>query len=101
MRGTAEPRKAGSYIFFSPFVDLSHAHRAHRNALPDWHKYGYITLDYSRSISKGIEYAQNDFAAYVVAKGLGKKKDAKKYFGRAQNWNNCVFASFFSIFMCC
>ncbi|KAJ7491252.1 glycosyl hydrolase family 92-domain-containing protein [Mycena latifolia] len=59
-----------------------------RNALPDWKQYGYITTNYSRSISKGVEYAQNDFGLYVVAKGLGKKSDAKKYLKRSENWKN-------------
>ncbi|KAJ7702231.1 glycosyl hydrolase family 92-domain-containing protein [Mycena rosella] len=59
-----------------------------RNALPDWKQYGYITTNYSRSISKGVEYAQNDFGLYVVAKGLGEKSDAKKYLKRSENWKN-------------
>ncbi|KAF9001236.1 hypothetical protein BDZ89DRAFT_1105367 [Hymenopellis radicata] len=59
-----------------------------RNALPDWKALGYITTNYSRSISKGIEYAQNNFGLYVVAKGLGKTADAKKYLARSQNWKN-------------
>ncbi|KAJ7168271.1 glycosyl hydrolase family 92-domain-containing protein [Mycena crocata] len=59
-----------------------------RNALPDWKEYGYITTNYSRSISKGVEYAQNDFGLYVVAKGLGKTNDAKKYLERSENWKN-------------
>ncbi|KAJ7184335.1 glycosyl hydrolase family 92-domain-containing protein [Mycena filopes] len=59
-----------------------------RNALPDWKAYGYITTNYSRSISKGVEYAQNDFGLYVVGKGLGKNSDATKYLKRSENWKN-------------
>ncbi|CAE6504740.1 unnamed protein product [Rhizoctonia solani] len=59
-----------------------------RNALPDWISLGYITQDYSRSVSKGVEYAQNDFAAYLLAKSLGSKKDAARYLQRANNWKN-------------
>ncbi|KAB5595628.1 Alpha-1,2-mannosidase family protein [Ceratobasidium theobromae] len=59
-----------------------------RNALPDWISLGYITKDYSRSISKGVEYAQNDFAAYLLAKSLGTKQDAARYLQRANNWKN-------------
>ncbi|CAE6448540.1 unnamed protein product [Rhizoctonia solani] len=59
-----------------------------RNALPDWITLGYITQDYSRSVSKGVEYAQNDFAAYLLAKSLGSKSDAAKYLQRASNWKN-------------
>ncbi|KAG8747635.1 hypothetical protein FRC10_000178 [Ceratobasidium sp. 414] len=57
-----------------------------RNALPDWVSLGYITTAYSRSISKGVEYAQNDFAAYLLAKSLGDKEDAERYLKRA-NFN--------------
>ncbi|KAJ1309607.1 hypothetical protein OPQ81_006379 [Rhizoctonia solani] len=59
-----------------------------RNALPDWISLGYITQDYSRSVSKGVEYAQNDFAAYILAKSLGTEKDATRYLKRANNWKN-------------
>ncbi|CAE6447050.1 unnamed protein product [Rhizoctonia solani] len=59
-----------------------------RNALPDWVSLGYITPTYSRSVSKGVEYAQNDFAAYLLAKSLGSKEDAAKYLKRANNWKN-------------
>ncbi|CCO27730.1 hypothetical protein BN14_01717 [Rhizoctonia solani AG-1 IB] len=59
-----------------------------RNALPDWISLGYITKDYSRSISKSVEYAQNDFAAYLLAKALGSKKDSARYLQRANNWRN-------------
>ncbi|KAF8610255.1 hypothetical protein BDV93DRAFT_517408 [Ceratobasidium sp. AG-I] len=59
-----------------------------RNALPDWISLGYITTAYSRSVSKGVEYAQNDFAAYLLAKDLGTQKDAARYLQRASNWKN-------------
>lgn len=34
-------------------------------------------------IFAGVDYAQNDYAAYVVAHGLGHKKDAEKYLERS------------------
>ncbi|QRV86656.1 glycoside hydrolase family 92 protein [Ceratobasidium sp. AG-Ba] len=57
-----------------------------RNALPDWISLGYITTSYSRSVSKGVEYAQNDFAAYLLAKSLGNKQDAERYLKRANSY---------------
>jgi predicted alpha-1,2-mannosidase len=59
-----------------------------RGALADWKKYGYITPDYSRSVSRAVEYSANDFALYQVAKGLGKQEDADKYLNRSRNWRN-------------
>lgn len=61
--------------------------RQGRGALPDWLKYNYITPDYSRAVSRGIEYAANDFAVYQVAKGLGKPK-ADMFLNRSRNWRN-------------
>ncbi|KAI9709631.1 MAG: hypothetical protein M1828_002392 [Chrysothrix sp. TS-e1954] len=59
-----------------------------RGALPDWLKYGYITPTYSRAVSRGVEYAANDFGLYQVATGLGHATDAEKYLNRSRNWRN-------------
>ncbi|KAF7289771.1 Glycoside hydrolase family 92 protein [Mycena indigotica] len=42
----------------------------------------------TKQVSRAIEYAFDDFAISQVAKTLGKKADAKKYAGRAQNYHN-------------
>ncbi|SSD58621.1 related to putative alpha-1,2-mannosidase [Saccharomycodes ludwigii] len=57
-----------------------------RGALNDWLKYGYITRNYSRSVTRTMEYAYNDFALYVVANGLGYDELASKYLDRSANW---------------
>jgi predicted alpha-1,2-mannosidase len=59
-----------------------------RGALPDWLAYGFITPRFSRSESRAVEYAYNDFSLYQVAKGLGKTADAAKYLNRSRNWRN-------------
>ncbi|KAF3385379.1 putative secreted glycosidase [Penicillium rolfsii] len=59
-----------------------------RGALPDWLSLGYITPKYSRSVSRAVEYAANDFGLYQVASGLKKEQDAKKYLNRSRNWRN-------------
>ena len=59
-----------------------------RGALPDWLQYGYITPNFTRSVSRGIEYSANDFALHQVAMGLGETVDAQKYLGRSRNWRN-------------
>ncbi|KAI5958894.1 hypothetical protein KGF57_002328 [Candida theae] len=57
-----------------------------RGALPDWLKYGYVTRNYTRSVSRTIEYAYDDFALSVVAKQLGYQDDHEKYLARSANW---------------
>jgi putative alpha-1,2-mannosidase len=59
-----------------------------RGALPDWLKYGFITTKYTRSASRAVEYAYNDFSLYQVATGLGVIGDAAKYLNRSRNWRN-------------
>ena len=59
-----------------------------RGALPDWLKYGYITPNYTRAVSRAIEYSANDFALHQVASGQGNSADAAKYLDRSRNWRN-------------
>ncbi|KAJ5358832.1 secreted glycosidase [Penicillium cataractarum] len=67
-----------------------------RGGLQSWKKLNYIPyldFDYlgfgtnSRSISRTVEYAYNDYGIAVVGKALGKK-DYTKYLSRAGNWKN-------------
>lgn len=59
-----------------------------RGALPDYLEYGYITPNYSRSVSRAVEYSVNDFCVSQVAYGLGKKEDGDKYLERSRYWRN-------------
>lgn len=59
-----------------------------RGALPDWLKYGYITPNFSRAVSRAVEYSTNDFGLHQVATGLGKVDEAEKYLNRSRNWRN-------------
>ncbi|KAI5954212.1 hypothetical protein KGF54_001987 [Candida jiufengensis] len=59
-----------------------------RGALPDWLKYGYVTRNYTRSVSRTMEYSYDDFALSQVALGLGKNDDYNKYLKRSSNWQN-------------
>lgn len=67
-----------------------------RGGLQSWKSLNYIPFldfDYlgfgtnSRSISRTVEYAYNDFCLSVVGKGIGKD-DHTKYLSRAENWKN-------------
>lgn len=40
------------------------------------------------SVSFTQEYSQNDYSAALVASGLGKTDDARRYFARSQKWEN-------------
>ena len=59
-----------------------------RGALPDWLEYGYITPNFTRSVSRAVEYSANDYSLHVVANGLGHSADADKYLARSRNWRN-------------
>jgi putative alpha-1,2-mannosidase len=58
---------------------------------------GYIPTDdfdtlgsgpFSRSISRTVEYAYNDFCIAEMARGLGYTADEEKYLERSSNWKN-------------
>ena len=59
-----------------------------RGALPDWKEKGFITTRFSRSVSRAVEYAVNDYSLHTVATGLGKTDEAAKYLARSKNWRN-------------
>lgn len=59
-----------------------------RGALPDWVEYVYITPNFTRAVSRAVEYSVNDFSLYQVAKGLGHDSDAEKYLSRSAYWRN-------------
>ncbi|KAL4743561.1 glycosyl hydrolase family 92-domain-containing protein [Aspergillus similis] len=69
-----------------------------RGGLQSWKRLGYIPyldFDYlgfgtnSRSISRTVEYAYNDFCVATVGRGLGKEqKEYETYLARSENWRN-------------
>lgn len=73
-----------------------------RGGLTSWKNLGYIPTDdfdpygqglLTRSISRTVEYAYNDFCIASLAKALGKHNDYDKYIKRATNWNNMFDAT--------
>jgi len=54
--------------------------------LKDYLSLGYISLDQTRSASRTLEYAYNDFAIGEVAKAIGKRADAERFYKRSGNW---------------
>lgn len=70
-----------------------------RGGLDSWHNLGYIPVqdfDYkgfgtmTRSISRTVEYAYNDFTVYQLAHRMMdvSDQDANKYLNRSSNWQN-------------
>ncbi|KAL5116602.1 hypothetical protein ACEQ8H_005480 [Pleosporales sp. CAS-2024a] len=68
-----------------------------RGGLESWKTLGYIpteNLDVAgvgtetRSISRTVEYAYNDFTIATLARALGHTADYNKYLGRSGNWKN-------------
>jgi predicted alpha-1,2-mannosidase len=64
-----------------------------RGDMDDWKKLGYLSIEHSdpaggpdRPGSRSMEYAANDYAVALMAKGLHHEADAKKFSERAQNW---------------
>nr|NIV29351.1 alpha-mannosidase [Anaerolineae bacterium] len=46
------------------------------------------SLKHTRSVSRTLEYAYNDFCIAQVAKALGKLQDYRRYLERSKNWMN-------------
>ena len=66
-----------------------------RGGLHSWKNLGYIPTDdydpygvgtHTRSISRTVEYAYDDFCIAEVAKGMGHHEDYEKYKKRSGNW---------------
>ncbi|KAM0227880.1 hypothetical protein ACHAPO_011169 [Fusarium lateritium] len=86
MRTNAELQPYNNFDFNDPTGSTKEG----RSALDDWKKYGYVSTNYGRSVSKTAEYSLNDFAVSQVAKGEAPdeatngwqhiwKKDAESY----------------------
>ncbi|KAH7038921.1 glycoside hydrolase family 92 protein [Macrophomina phaseolina] len=68
-----------------------------RGGLNSWKNLGYIPTDdydpygvgpFTRSISRTVEYAYNDYVIALMAQKLGKTGDYEKYLERSNNWRN-------------
>ncbi len=72
-----------------------------RRALPSYLKYGFIPLEDSvpeafhkkEQVSRTLEYAYDDYALSVVAKGLNKTADYQQLYQRSFNYKNVLDTS--------
>ncbi len=82
--------------FETPADFLVYKNGMGRRALPTYIRYGYIPMEDSvqeafhkkEQVSRTLEYAYDDYALSVVAKGLGKKADYIKLYNRSLNYKN-------------
>ncbi|KAH7141081.1 glycosyl hydrolase [Dactylonectria macrodidyma] len=81
MRTNAELQPYNNFDFNDPTGSTKEG----RGALDDWKKYGYVSTNYGRSVSKTAEYSLNDFAVSQVAKGEAPS-EAEKYLKRSAGW---------------
>jgi predicted alpha-1,2-mannosidase len=73
-----------------------------RGGLTSWKNLGYIPKDdfdplgsgaFTRSISRTVEYAYNDYNIALMAAMTDRKADSEKYFQRSHNWKNLFKAN--------
>ncbi|PVH83272.1 glycoside hydrolase family 92 protein [Cadophora sp. DSE1049] len=70
---------------------------AGRGGLHSWKRLNFIPIHdkddqgsglRTRSVSRTVEFAYNDFCIAAMAEGLKHKEDSRKYLSRAGNWRN-------------
>lgn len=59
-----------------------------RGGLADYNSLGYVSSSFVRAGTRTVEYAYNDFAIALVAKGLGEKAIYERFAKQANNWQN-------------
>jgi predicted alpha-1,2-mannosidase len=59
---------------------------AQGRVLRDYVRLGYMPLSETRSGSRTMEYAYDDFAIAEVAQALGHEEDAKRFYARSLGW---------------
>ncbi|CAL3969973.1 hypothetical protein PZA11_007493 [Diplocarpon coronariae] len=77
--------------------ELDDWNSAGRGSLDSWKNLDFIPISdksdramglKTRSVSRTVEFAYDDFCIASMAKGLGHPKDQQKYLRRAGNWEN-------------
>lgn len=59
-----------------------------RGGLEEYNALGFVPYGIDRGGNRTVEYSLCDYCIGVVAKGLGKKEIAEKYFKKGHNWQN-------------
>lgn len=104
----AEMMFTDAFLKHLPGLDWEHVYRAMahdadtessapirfgRGDMEDWKRLGYLSIERSdpaggpdRPGSRSMEYAANDYAVALLAKGSRHQADAEKFMRRAENW---------------
>jgi predicted alpha-1,2-mannosidase len=59
-----------------------------RGGLTDYNSLGYVSNRFVRAGNRTVEYAYNDYCLAVVAEGLNRKGESRRFFKQAGNWQN-------------
>lgn len=60
-----------------------------RGALMDWVSLNYVSTDFSRSLTRTVEYSNNDFSLAMISSQLGDNPMfTREYLRRSRNWIN-------------
>ncbi|WP_107826580.1 GH92 family glycosyl hydrolase [Mucilaginibacter yixingensis] len=59
-----------------------------RGGLTDYNSLGYISNRFVRAGNRTVEYAYNDYCLAVVAEGLGRQQEARRFMKQSDNWKN-------------
>lgn len=60
-----------------------------RGALEDWVTLDYVSTDFSRSLTRTVEYSNNDFGLAMISLEMGDDKMVtNEYLRRSRNWIN-------------
>lgn len=59
-----------------------------RGGLTDYNRLGYVSTDYVRSGNRTLEYAYDDYCLAIVAKGLTREGEYRRFIKQSDNWQN-------------
>jgi predicted alpha-1,2-mannosidase len=59
-----------------------------RGGLTDYNSLGYVSNRFVRAGNRTVEYAYNDYCLAVVAEGLNRKGESKRFLKQSNNWKN-------------
>lgn len=59
-----------------------------RGGLTDYNRLGYVSTDYVRSGNRTLEYAYDDYCLALVAKGLTREGEYRRFIKQSDNWQN-------------
>jgi len=59
-----------------------------RGGLSDYSRLGFVSTDFVRSGNRTVEYAYDDYCLAMVAKGLNRMGEYRRFIKQSDNWQN-------------